>query len=56
MMELLTAGELAELLQVHRDTVYLLVRDGRIHGVKVGCCWRFDPEAVIEELAAATVS
>ncbi len=53
MRELLTAQELAELLGKHRETIYLMAQSGEIPAVKVAGRWRFDPEAVMEKLAAA---
>jgi excisionase family DNA binding protein len=41
MDEILTAGEVAELLQIHPRTVYKLVKQGSIPGRKFGGGWRF---------------
>ena len=41
MDEILTAGEVAELLQIHPRTVYKLVKEGSIPGRKFGGGWRF---------------
>lgn len=41
MEELLTVRKLQELLGVDRITIYRMLRDGRLRGVKVGGRWRF---------------
>jgi len=41
MPELLTAREVQELLKVDRITVYRMLNDGRIKGIKIGNQWRF---------------
>lgn len=46
MKELLTAREVQELLKVDRVTVYRMLKDGRLSGVKVGQQWRFDRGSV----------
>ena len=47
MDEILTAGEVAELLQIHPRTVYKLVREGSIPGRKFGGGWRFSRSEII---------
>jgi excisionase family DNA binding protein len=42
----LTAGELSELLNVSKVTVFKLAAAGRIPSFRVGTCVRFDPRAV----------
>jgi excisionase family DNA binding protein len=49
MDELLTARQLQELLQVDRTTIYRMLDDGRLRGVKVGQQWRF-PRSGIQAL------
>ena len=39
--DLLTTRQLQELLQVDRITIYRMLKDGRLHGFKVGGQWRF---------------
>jgi len=39
--DLLTTKQLQELLQIDRTTVYRMLKDGRLTGVKVGQQWRF---------------
>ena len=49
MAGLLTAKEVQELLNVDRTTIYRMLKDGRLEGVKIGQQWRFS-EAHIEAL------
>jgi excisionase family DNA binding protein len=49
MDDLLTAREVQELLRIDRTTVYRMLRDGRLAGVKVGQQWRF-PQREVERL------
>ncbi|MFQ5434714.1 MAG: PocR ligand-binding domain-containing protein [Anaerolineae bacterium] len=49
MNELLTTRQVLNLLQVDRTTIYRMLKDGRLHGVKVGQQWRF-PLAEVEAL------
>jgi len=44
------ADEIAELLAVHRSTIYSLARSGAIPAFKVGRMWRFFPSQVIAHL------
>jgi excisionase family DNA binding protein len=46
MKELLTAREVQDLLKVDRVTVYRMLKDGRLSGVKVGQQWRFEQASV----------
>ena len=46
MNDLLTTNQVSELLQVDRTTVYRLLKNGRLPGVKVGNQWRFPRQAV----------
>ena len=41
MDELITTKQVQDLLQVDRITVYRMLKDGRLNGVKVGKQWRF---------------
>jgi excisionase family DNA binding protein len=43
---LLTAKQVQELLKVDRTTIYRMLKDGRLNGVKVGQQWRFYASAV----------
>jgi excisionase family DNA binding protein len=49
MDELLTTKQLQELLKIDRITVYRMLNDGRIKGVKIGNQWRF-PQSEIDRL------
>ncbi|MEZ4519325.1 MAG: PocR ligand-binding domain-containing protein [Chloroflexota bacterium] len=46
MSDLLTTREVSELLAVDRTTIYRMLNDGRLAGVKVGERWRFPREEV----------
>lgn len=49
MDDLLTTKELLDLLKIDRTTVYRMLNDGRLSGVKVGGQWRF-PRKDVEAL------
>ena len=46
MADLLTAKQLQDLLKIDRTTIYRMLTDGRLKGVKVGNQWRFPKDAV----------
>ena len=46
MDDLLTTKQLQELLQIDRTTIYRMLKDGRLTGVKVGNQWRFKRQNV----------
>ena len=51
MSDLLTTKELQDLLKIDRTTVYRMLNDGRLTGVKVGGQWRFprkDVDALLQ--------
>jgi excisionase family DNA binding protein len=48
---LLTAKQTQELLKVDRTTIYRMLKDGRLKGVKVGQQWRFYTSEVDDLLA-----
>jgi excisionase family DNA binding protein len=50
---LLTAKQTQELLKVDRTTIYRMLKDGRLNGVKVGQQWRFYTNEVNEMLSGA---
>ena len=52
--EVLTAEQLAALLQIDVETVRSLAASGEIPGRKVGGHWRFSRRAVLDWLASAT--
>jgi excisionase family DNA binding protein len=43
---LLTTKQLQELLSIDRTTVYRMLKDGRLTGIKVGTQWRFSRDEV----------
>jgi excisionase family DNA binding protein len=45
--EILTANQVAELLQIHPRTVYKLVKHGSIPGRKFGGGWRFSRSEIM---------
>lgn len=47
MSDLLTTKQVQEILQIDRTTIYRMLKDGRLTGVKVGHQWRF-PAVQIE--------
>jgi excisionase family DNA binding protein len=47
MDEILTASQVASLLQIHPRTVYKLVKQGTIPGRKFGGGWRFSRSEII---------
>ena len=49
MEELLTARQIQEALKINRITIYRMLEDGRLKGVKVGSQWRF-PASEVERL------
>ena len=49
MDELVTTKQVQNLLQVDRITVYRMLKDGRLSGVKVGSQWRV-PRTELQEL------
>ena len=55
MEELLTTKQVLDILQVDRTTIYRMLKDGRLSGVKVGQQWRF-PRSEVEALLSGTPS
>ncbi len=53
MDDLLTTKELLDLLKIDRTTVYRMLNDGRLNGIKVGGQWRFSRREV-EALLSGT--
>jgi excisionase family DNA binding protein len=49
MDDLLTTRQVLELLKIDRITVYRMLQDGRLNGVKIGQQWRF-PRREVERL------
>lgn len=52
--KLLTAKQVQELLHVDRTTIYRMLKDGRLTGVKVGQRWRFSEQEVNDLLSGVT--
>lgn len=48
-----TAGQVADLLQLHYKTVLALIREGRLKAVKFGPHWRI-PDHEVERLLSET--
>ena len=46
--QVMTADEVAELLHVHKTTIYRLLKAGQIHSFRVGSEHRFSREAIDE--------
>ena len=53
MEELLTTKQVLDILQVDRTTIYRMLKDGRLAGVKVGQQWRF-PRSEVDALLSGT--
>jgi excisionase family DNA binding protein len=51
--ELLTVDELAAYLQVHRTTIYHMLKARQLPGFRIGSDWRFDVEEINRWLEAA---
>lgn len=49
-LRLLTAAQVAELLQCTTQTVEIAARDGRLPGIQYGRAWQFPEDALIEAL------
>lgn len=46
MSDLLTTKQVQELLQVDRTTIYRMLKDGRLSGIKLGHQWRFPVQRI----------
>ena len=55
MDELLTTRQVQEHLQVDRTTIYRMLKDGRLKGVKIGQHWRF-PRAGVEAMLSGSAA
>ena len=49
--EILTASQVASLLQVHPRTIYKLVKNGSIPGKKFGGGWRFSRQEIMQMIS-----
>lgn len=56
MEQILTASQVAELLQVHLRTVYKLARRGLIPGRKFGGGWRFSKEEILKMISTGRLA
>ena len=45
-LQILTVSELSEYLNVHRTTIYRLLREGKLPGFRLGGDWRFRLDAI----------
>ena len=45
-VRILTVSELSEYLNVHRTTIYRLLREGKLPGFRLGGDWRFRLDAI----------
>ena len=54
MDEILTASQVASLLQIHPRTVYKLVKQGSIPGGKFGGGWRFSRSEILNTISSRT--
>lgn len=55
MGEFLTTRQIQALLQVDRTTVYRMLSDGRLSGIKIGNRWRFDKTKINDLLAETSL-
>ena len=53
--EILTVKEVSELLKIHEDTVYKMVKEGRIPAFKIGSDWRFQKDQIVHWIAEQTI-
>jgi len=44
--KIITVGELADYLRVHRSTIYRLLKRGQLPGFRIGSDWRFNLETI----------
>lgn len=49
--DVLTVTQVAKLLQVSRQTIYSLIKKGKLKGKRVGQRWRFSKAAIIKWVA-----
>lgn len=56
MTDLLTTRQVQDLLKVDRITVYRMLNDGRLKGIKIGQQWRFSSDEVERLLSGAPAS
>ena len=51
MEQILTASQVADMLQVHLRTVYKLARKGMVPGRKFGGGWRFSRDEIVRMIS-----
>jgi len=56
MDKLLTTKQVQDLLKIDRTTIYRMLNDGRLNGIKVGQQWRFPTEEVEALLSGISVN
>lgn len=44
--KVMNAGEVAQYLGLHRETVYLYAKNGKIPAFKIGYAWRFNIDSI----------
>ncbi len=54
MNDLLTAKQVQETLNIDRTTVYRMLKDGRLNGIKIGQHWRFPKEQILSIVSGKT--
>ena len=54
MTDLLTTRQVQDILKVDRITIYRMLQDGRLKGIKIGQQWRF-PQQVVDRLLNSDV-
>lgn len=50
--EILTTDEVMDCLLIGRNTMYELLRSGKIKGFKIGSCWKIPKKAVDDYIAS----
>ena len=41
-----TVNDVSKMLNVHINTIYAMLEDGRLKGIKIGKVWRFNEEYI----------
>jgi excisionase family DNA binding protein len=45
--QILTPSEVCDMLRIHRDTLYRLIKEGKIQAFRIGTDWRFHRDSVL---------
>jgi excisionase family DNA binding protein len=53
-LQILTPSEVCEMLRIHRDTLYKLIKQGKIQAFRIGTDWRFHRASVLRFIADTT--